>query len=228
MDKVRENLIKELVKEEYSAKVIAEVLDIPYQMLNKYLKEVGLNRSSKESARIRNLRKNRGFEIDEFNKTKIGIKIKRFKRDGMLRKNEKPKNEITFRNIKGDYALYRFIDLDGRIIYVGKCERSIHSNGHGGIKEYSLKDRMIQHFVPSSKHLPKCVYESTYIIEYALCKTQEELLVKEDNLILKYKMLGQCVWNGQFKHEIDARYNVDDIKWTTYKIFTGKNIRKVV
>ena len=104
-------------------------------------------------------------------------------------------------------------------MYVGKCEKSIHSNGRGGHKKYFIKDRITAHFSNSCKHLPKIAYLSVSKIEYSLCKTKDEMLSLEKDLILFYKMNNQCIWNGQIPLKFNNKYNFLIINWKKYHEF---------
>lgn len=196
-EEIKEEVIK-MAKNNISTKNIALHFNVSQRSAQKWLKELGLNRTVKQACKINK----------KFNKV-----------NKKLNKVNKPPKNTKFKNVKGNYALYRFIDKNDKIIYVGKCEKSIISNGHGGKREYFLKDRITAHFAPSCKHLPKAAYLSVSRIEYALCKTKDELLSLEEDLILFYKMNNKCVWNGQMPLKFNNKYNFLTINWKKYHEF---------
>lgn len=195
---MREEIEKEIIKmakNNISTKNIALHFNVSQRTAQKWLKKLGLNRTLNDAAKIR------------------------YKNNKLKRKDNVFKAPPKFKKVDGDYALYRFIDENDKIIYVGKCEKSIISNGHGGKKEYFLKDRITAHFSNSCKHLPKIAYLSVSRIEYALCKTKDEMLSLEKDLILFYKMNNQCVWNGQMPLKFNNKYNFLMINWEKYHEF---------
>ena len=196
-EEIKEEVIK-MAKNNISTKNIALHFNVSQRSAQKWLKELGLNRTVKQACKINK----------KFNKV-----------NKKLNKVNKPPKNTKFKNVKGNYALYRFIDKNDKIIYVGKCEKSIISNGRGGKREYFLKDRITAHFAPSCKHLPKAAYLSVSRIEYALCKTKDELLSLEEDLILFYKMNNQCTWNGQVPLKFNNKYNFFIINWKKYHEF---------
>ena len=189
-EEIKEEVIK-MAKNKIPTKNIALHFNVSQRSVQIWLKELGLNRTGKQAYKINK----------KFNKV------------------NKPSRKSKFKNVKGNYALYRFIDKNDKIIYVGKCEKSVISNGHGGKREYFLKDRITAHFAPSCKHLPKAAYLSVSRIEYALCKTKDELLSLEEDLILFYKMNNQCIWNGQVPLKFNNKYNFFIINWKKYNEF---------
>lgn len=67
--------------------------------------------------------------------------------------------------------IYRFIDINSNIIYVGKTSQT-------------LDKRIAQHFTKG--HLPKECYQSVAKIEYQKYKTESDALVMETFYITKY------------------------------------------
>jgi excinuclease UvrABC nuclease subunit len=197
LDKAKEKKLRELEKAKYSTSDMAKYFGVGQRTVQIWLKKLGLNRSLSKASKISN------------RKRKISIKEAK-----CLKKKNK-----RFPNINGDYCLYRFIDKNGKVLYLGKCEKSINSNGRGGKRIYFLSERMNQHYAPMSKHLPKVVYENTCIIEYALCKSQNELRLLEGNMILDYKLKGECMWNGHFANEINPKYDSSKLEWILYTQF---------
>ena len=195
---MKEETIKQMVKAGMSTKEIAVEFGVTQRSVQKWLKALGLNRSISQAHKLRR---------------------QLIKRKESVSKNEKEpkvKKEPKFKKVQGDFAIYRFLDRSGQVLYVGKCERSVHSNGHGGERDYFLKERITQHFAPSCKHLPQFVYNSTMKIEYIIVDTIHECLNLEDDLILHYKMKNQCVWNGKFSISFNDECNIDKIKWLPY------------
>lgn len=198
--------IKEFVKKGYSTRQIATFFQVSQRTVQVWLRELGINRSLKEAKRaqrINGIKNNE--EINEDNT----YYLKR-------REAKSPK-------IEGEYALYRFLNEDEKVIYLGKCIKSIHNSGHRskngikGKKIYFLKERITQHFAPTSKHLPQKVYRDTKKIEYLLLNSKDEVEIMEQDLILKYKYMGQCLWNGQTSLNIIDKYNTDNLEWKIYK-----------
>ena len=187
-----EEVIK-LAKSGKSTKEIAIAFGVNQRTAQKWLKALGLNRSRSQAHLLKT--------------EKTGKKIRELKF---------AKKEPKFKRIQGDFALYKFLDKNGQVLYIGKCERSIHSNGHGGLREYFLRERITQHFAPSCKHLPQFVYNSTMKIEYAIVKTGYECLSLEDDLILYYKMKNQCIWNGNFSISFKNEFNINEVNWIPY------------
>ena len=72
--------------------------------------------------------------------------------------------------------------------------------------------------------MPKIAYLSVSRIEYALCKTKDEMLSLEKDLILFYKMNNQCVWNGQFPIKFNNKYNFLIINWQKYHEFLNESV----
>ena len=200
LDSRKEEIIKDMVCKSYSTKYIGEYFGVSQRTAQKWLKKLGLNRTLSEASKIKNINNKKPKSI---NKTKDKYDFK--------------KNR--FRKIDGEYSLYRFLDCKGKVLYVGKCEKSIHSNGRGGNAEYFIKDRITAHFSNSCKHLPKIAYLSVSRIEYALCKTKDEMLSLEKDLILFYKMNNQCVGNGQVPLKFNNKYNFLIINWKKYHEF---------
>lgn len=200
LDSRKEEIIKDMVYKNYSTKYIGEYFGVSQRTAQKWLKKLGLNRTLSEAAEIKNINNKKPKSINKI-KDKCDFK----------------KNK--FRKIDGEYSLYRFLDCKGKVLYVGKCEKSIHSNGRGGYKKYFIKDRITAHFSNSCKHLPKIAYLSVSKIEYSLCKTKDEMLSLEKDLILFYKMNNQCVWNGQMPLKFNNKYNFLMINWKKYHEF---------
>ena len=203
-EEIKEEIIK-MAKNNISTKNIALHFNVSQRTVQKWLKKLGLNRTLSEASKIKNINNKKPKSI---NKTKDKYDFKRNK----------------FRKIDGEYSLYRFLDCKGKVLYVGKCEKSIHSNGHGGNKEYFIKDRITAHFSNSCKHLPKIAYLSVSKIEYSLCKTKDEMLSLEKDLILFYKMNNQCVWNGQMPLKFNNKYNFLIINWKKYHEFLKESV----
>lgn len=160
---------------------------------------------------------------------------------GLLKKKEKNHIEITSKEINKndmypvvndsvkkdkDYALYRLLDKDRNILYIGKCERTRHSNGHGGFKDYFLRDRLIQHFTPSSKQNPKSLYLNVRYIEvtYPEVNNNKELEKIENSLIIYYERnYLSCNYNNNVTEydEISEDKNI----WTEIDSFSDEDIR---
>lgn len=151
----------------------------------------------------------------------------------ILRENQKTlivkTEDIKLNNTKIDknFCLYRFLDKDKNVLYIGKCEKSYHSNGHGGTKEYFIKDRLLQHYSPSSKQLPKSLYLNTKYIETCFPEVEngQELEHLEAQLISYYEREKlQCNYNLDLI--IGLNYiQKDTMDWILYEEKTERDIR---
>lgn len=99
--------------------------------------------------------------------------------------------------------VYRFVDLNDRTLYVGKC--------------VNLDKRMKKHWSKSS-HLKKQgmgdLYDKVQRIEYLECKTEYEALHKELDYITYYKPKYNTM--SKIKEVIEPP---DDLyKWKIYKV----------
>lgn len=128
-----------------------------------------------------------------------------------------------------DFAIYRLLDKDKNILYIGKCIRTkTSSNGHGGLKEYFLKDRIAQHYSPSSKQNPKSLYLNVIYIEatYPKVNNNKDLEKIESSLIFYYERnFLSCNYNrdiGEYE-EINNDTNI----WEEIAFFSDKDIDKL-
>lgn len=98
------------------------------------------------------------------------------------------------------FYLYRFLDCDNNIIYVGKTKRALHY-------------RFAQH-----EHLPESCYSKVTKIEYLICETEADMSMKEIYYINKYRMNGHAEYNvsdvSTLPQEVDIKDKED--KWISY------------
>lgn len=102
--------------------------------------------------------------------------------------------------------IYRFKDVKGNIIYIGKTCRK-------------LDDRMGEHF-GSKGHLPNSCYNNVARVEYMTVKTDADALLVEVYLINKYRPL----YNKQNKsNHIGQTINLNiEENWKTYRVFKNE------
>lgn len=120
-----------------------------------------------------------------------------------------------------NFCLYRFLDKNRKVLYIGKCARSNHSNGHGGTKEYFIKDRIQQHYSPSSKQMPKSLYLNTTYIEVCFpdVSNNADLEYVESQLISYYERNKlECQYNLDLQYS-ETIYS-DDMNWIEYDVKT--------
>lgn len=99
------------------------------------------------------------------------------------------------------YYLYRFLDADEVIIYIGKTKNA-------------LRTRFFQH-----SHLPKACYSAVNKIEFLECSTEADMSMKEIYYINKYKSQGMAEYNvadvSTLPQEIE--YDEDSDVWEMYE-----------
>lgn len=126
---------------------------------------------------------------------------------------------------KHDYALYRFLDKNKNILYIGKCAKSITSNGRGGEKIYFIRDRLVGHFAPSATYIPKSLYLNIRYIEVSLpdVNSNEELEFLESALIKFYER--EKLW-CYYNRDINVKYVIseDKQKWEQLYELTEEDI----
>lgn len=93
------------------------------------------------------------------------------------------------------YFLYRFLDKDNRIIYVGKTTKS-------------MKKRMNGH-----KHCPKQCYQERKRIQYAELETEADLFIYEVYYINKY----MPKYNKATKYKQSPQGKIVGLIWKDYK-----------
>jgi excinuclease UvrABC nuclease subunit len=94
--------------------------------------------------------------------------------------------------------VYRFIDINSNIIYVGKTSQT-------------LDKRISQHFAKG--HLPQDCYQSIAKIEYQKYKTESDALVMETFYITKYNPK----YNKLQKSRDLPTLDLDKKEWKMYK-----------
>ena len=97
-------------------------------------------------------------------------------------------------------CVYRFLDADGKILYVGSTIQSLNL-------------RLGQH---NCGHLCDCCKTSTNKVEYIVLPTLMDIRVAEIYFINKY----QPPYNTQHKYEDGITYTIDyldKMDWTEYK-----------
>ena len=94
--------------------------------------------------------------------------------------------------------VYRFIDIEGKVIYYGKT--------------LNMQNRMNNHFTKG--HLPKECYQSVAKIEYQKYKTESDALVMETYYITKYSPKYNKLGQSRDKPTIQ----LDEKEWKTYQV----------
>ena len=94
---------------------------------------------------------------------------------------------------------YRFKDINGNIIYVGKT--------------VDINKRMAQHF-GSKGHLDKECYKSVARIEYQKYKTESDALIYETYYITKYSPKYNKLGQSRDKPTIQ----LEEKEWKTYQV----------
>ena len=102
--------------------------------------------------------------------------------------------------------IYRFIDCDNNIIYVGKTSQT-------------LDKRIGQHFTKG--HLPKECYSSIARIEYQKYKTESDALIMETYYITKYSPKYNKL--GQSKDMPTIKF--DEGNWKVYQVLKQTDTR---
>lgn len=96
------------------------------------------------------------------------------------------------------FYVYRFLDKNGTIIYVGKSKQDLEQRFRGHI------------------HLPDACYELTYKIEYIECSTEADMSIKEIYYINKFRH------NGHFFNVLDMMDTPTSIEFNDeWKQYTG-------
>ncbi|MGL5718828.1 MAG: nucleotide excision repair endonuclease [Paraclostridium sp.] len=102
---------------------------------------------------------------------------------------------------------YRFKDINGNIIYIGKT--------------VNLDRRIHDHF--NKGHLPKECYQSVAVIEYQKHKTESDSLIWETYYITKYSPK----YNKLQKSRDMPTLELEEKEWKLYKQFKHIEPRKV-
>lgn len=134
------------------------------------------------------------YTINPFIITKNNIDIKTIE----LFKNTKFYNE-KFYNSK-EYYVYRFLDKDNDVIYVGKTT--------------NMKQRLSVHF-GTKGHLDDKCYDETNKIDYTINYSDSENSICEIFFINYYKPK----YNKEFNEQVDIKNLIDinNIQWIEYK-----------
>lgn len=106
--------------------------------------------------------------------------------------------------LKSKSYVYRFIDGNKKVIYVGKTN--------------NLDKRYVQHFNKNG-HLPKECYKSVWKIEYIKVDSELNALLLETYYINKYRPKYNKL-NKTYKATSTDNVNLKEIKenWKTYKV----------
>lgn len=104
------------------------------------------------------------------------------------------------------FYVYRFKDIDGRVVYVGKTK--------------NINNRMHTHF-GSRGHLTKEQYDTVAVVEYITLKNKIEMDIKELYYISKLKPIFNTIHNGYEEVEIDLG---DHEVWEVYFDNTEESI----
>jgi predicted GIY-YIG superfamily endonuclease len=109
--------------------------------------------------------------------------------------------------MKKQYNVYKFLDKEGNVLYVGKTT--------------NIKRRMENHFTKG--HLPAECYKQVCTIKCIKCESQVEMAMKEMYFINKYKPQ----YNTEFVEDItiDPIEKFDNIKWEEEYIKPNKIVR---
>lgn len=94
--------------------------------------------------------------------------------------------------------VYRFIDIEGKVIYYGKT--------------LNMQNRMNSHFTKG--HLPKECYQSVAKIEYQKHKTESDALIYETYYITKYSPKYNKLGQSRDKPTIQ----LEEKDWKTYQV----------
>lgn len=144
----------------------------------------------------------------------------------LIKNNKSPL--IIKRNIPDidnyNFCLYRFLDEEGKVIYLGKCTRSVNSDKRGYTKNYFLNERLKHHFAPSSKQNPKSLYLNVAKIEILLpnVSSNEELEKLENSLISYYEREHLCChYNREILNPIYI--GRDENEWLEYYRLTDSD-----
>lgn len=122
-----------------------------------------------------------------------------------------------------DFCLYRFLDKDKKVLYIGKCTRTFQQNTN---KSYFIQDRLNHHYYKSSKQLPKSLYLNTKYIEISFphVTSNQELEKIESELISYYERVKfQCNYNSDLQSEV-IYVDSDNLEWILYNEKTDKDI----
>ena len=138
----------------------------------------------------------------------------------LIKNNKSPL--IIKRNIPDidnyNFCLYRFLDEEGKVIYLGKCTRSVNSDKRGYTKNYFLNERLKHHFAPSSKQNPKSLYLNVAKIEILLpnVSSNEELeKFIQSSTSLNPQQLVYEILNYTTTHDLKSK---DDMTLIVLKI----------
>lgn len=94
--------------------------------------------------------------------------------------------------------VYRFIDIEGKVIYYGKT--------------LNMQNRMNSHFTKG--HLPKECYQSVAKIEYQKHKTESDALIYETYYITKYSPKYNKLGQSRDKPTVQ----LEEKDWKTYQV----------
>lgn len=135
--------------------------------------------------------------------------------------NEKIEKNLILNDDK-IYGIYRFLDENKRVLYIWKCRKTYKG------KEYFLRERITQHFSPSSNQLPKSLYLNIKYIEvfYPDVKSDKELEELESALISYYERNKlECFYNK----DLIKTYELlkDDYKWEKYYTLNNVDINNL-
>lgn len=104
------------------------------------------------------------------------------------------------------FYVYRFIDKDLNVIYVGRT--------------VDIKARMTQHF-GSGGHLPQKCYDAVHRVDFLEFKTKNDMKIKELYYIGKYRP----TYNTTDNHDVSFTMNELEDVWVTYsKDAIGKRL----
>lgn len=105
------------------------------------------------------------------------------------------------------YYLYRFLNDDNKVIYVGKTQ--------------NLIKRMLKHF--NSGHLPEDCYNQVVTVQYLILKTKMDMDIKE----LYYINKDKPRYNAQSKHEDGVTIEFkEEEQWQTLSLADFSNHNK--
>lgn len=151
-----------------------------------------------------------------------------------LKKNKEIKRMQTLKQRKQDitkaknftgFYLYKFLDKNNNIIYIGKTTNfNKRMSSHFGkenfnevllfetknINEYEVCNKRFNYLLEHHGHLPFECYESVRSVEKAILNNQYEMDILEIHLINKYK----SKYNTEYKYDnVNKLFDIKEPRW---------------
>ena len=194
----------EMCKANVTTSKMAECFGVSQRAIQLKLKQNGINRTLKKSAKLRKKTTMKQNEKVE----EIKERLKNIKKEECFWKPiEKEVNRIADEN----KWLYAFCKND-EVLYIGKCVRREGNEKYVG--KYDLSTRMYMHFANPDKHLPKELYKNVDTIFYKEVFGNVEKA--ELDAILTYKYRKQCFYNKKFDFNANIREELNVFEWRVY------------